>query len=138
MQWDSSQYAGFSTVEPWLPIAPNYIERNVEMEKNKAHSFINLYKQLIKLRRENESLTLGEYYPENEVTSNCFLFHRKNASKHHLIALNFNQKEVSITLQGLKDSIIILSTYLDRKEIISNDTFILRADEGCLIEMAIS
>ena len=38
MQWDGSQYAGFSTVEPWLGIPANHSYINVEAEKKDPKS----------------------------------------------------------------------------------------------------
>ena len=47
MQWDSSQYAGFSDVEPWLMVNENKSFINVEASQNDPDSILNYYKKLI-------------------------------------------------------------------------------------------
>lgn len=59
MQWSADKNAGFSQVEPWLPVSPSYVTYNVESERKDPDSILNFYKTLIKLRRENEALRLG-------------------------------------------------------------------------------
>ncbi len=59
MQWSADKNAGFSQVQPWLPVSPSYVTYNVESERKDPDSILNFYKTLIKLRRENEALRLG-------------------------------------------------------------------------------
>ena len=59
MQWDGSQYAGFSTVEPWLGIPANHSYINVEVEKQDPDSIYAFYKKLVALRREYEIIADG-------------------------------------------------------------------------------
>jgi trehalose-6-phosphate hydrolase len=59
MQWDGSQYAGFSTVEPWLGIPANHSYINVEAEKKGPDSIYAFYKKLVALRREYEIIADG-------------------------------------------------------------------------------
>lgn len=59
MQWDGTKNAGFSTAsKTWLPVAKNYTECNVELEKWQAQSFLKNFRALIKLR-ENPTLKYG-------------------------------------------------------------------------------
>ena len=59
MQWNGSQYAGFSTVEPWLGIPANHSYINVEAEKQDPDSIYAFYKKLVALRREYEIIADG-------------------------------------------------------------------------------
>ena len=59
MQWSADKNAGFSQVQPWLPVPPSYVTYNVLSEQKDPDSILNFYKTLIKLRRENEALRLG-------------------------------------------------------------------------------
>jgi len=51
MQWDASPFSGFSIVEPWLPINPDYPACNVSAARSDPASILNLTKQLIALRK---------------------------------------------------------------------------------------
>src|SRR5205814_450635 len=59
MQWDGSPHAGFSKVEPWLPVSPNYRSVNVETLDRKPRSILELYRRLFALRRRRQALTIG-------------------------------------------------------------------------------
>ena len=59
MQWDDSQYAGFSTVKPWLPVPPNKSEINVKAEEAEPNSLLSWYEALIKLKETNPVLVSG-------------------------------------------------------------------------------
>lgn len=54
-QWDDSRYAGFSngTVDPWLPVNPNYVWLNLKHERTFERSTFKYYKQLMELRKEH-------------------------------------------------------------------------------------
>src|SRR5690606_21820962 len=32
MQWSTSRHAGFTEGEPWLPVAPDYVDKNVDVQ----------------------------------------------------------------------------------------------------------
>ncbi|GAB4308312.1 MAG: alpha-glucosidase [Promethearchaeota archaeon] len=61
MQWDASPNAGFCPegVEPWLPVAPEHEEINVESQKADPESVLNCYKRLLALRRKTPALNAG-------------------------------------------------------------------------------
>jgi oligo-1,6-glucosidase/alpha-glucosidase len=61
MAWDSSPHGGFSTLEPWLPLHVDWPTRNVAAEESDPNSLLNLYRNLLRLRRENPALALGSY-----------------------------------------------------------------------------
>ncbi|MCX2960648.1 alpha,alpha-phosphotrehalase [Rodentibacter caecimuris] len=61
VQWDESENAGFSTAQPWIDVARNYTEINVEKALTDKHSVFYTYQSLIKLRKELPILTEGNY-----------------------------------------------------------------------------
>ena len=63
MQWDRSPFGGFSTHKPWLRVAGNYEEVNVEDQKNTPSSMLSFYRRLIDLRRAEPALRSGSYHP---------------------------------------------------------------------------
>ncbi len=61
MQWDSSAYAGFSTVKPWLSVHDDYKQVNVAVEEADPDSVLNWYRRLAELRASREELLAGDY-----------------------------------------------------------------------------
>ena len=65
MQWSDDAYAGFMPAdkkgEPWLKINSNYKEINVKAQREDLDSVFSCYKELIRIRKENEDLMSGEY-----------------------------------------------------------------------------
>ena len=59
MQWDSSNNAGFSEAEPWLPVNPDYRERNVSSQAADPGSLLSWYRKLTGLRRARPELREG-------------------------------------------------------------------------------
>lgn len=59
MQWDSSKNAGFSLASnTWLPVAENFTQCNVELQKSVERSHLNVIHELAKLR-ENPTMKYG-------------------------------------------------------------------------------
>jgi glycosidase len=90
MQWTGGENAGFSSpgVKTWLPLSPKFGERNVEMEDKDPDSLLNLYRRLLKLRKETDELSAG--YLE--------LVHVPMASKNLLTYKRFVNKNSSIKM----------------------------------------
>ena len=51
--------AGFSTVEPWLPLNPDWQRRNVAAQEEDPASMLHLYRRLLAVRRSTPALALG-------------------------------------------------------------------------------
>jgi alpha-glucosidase len=80
MQWNDATNAGFSTAaSTWLPVAPDYKERNVVAERADAYSLLNLYKALIRLRKKNVALQDGDFTLVNASDHNVLSYVRKAA-----------------------------------------------------------
>lgn len=60
MQWSNELNAGFTTGEPWLKVAENFHEINVENELANG-SIMEYYKRLIALRKEMKVISEGSY-----------------------------------------------------------------------------
>jgi len=59
MQWDGSPGAGFGSVRPWLPLNPDWKERNVAAQRGLPGSLLSWYRALLALRRERPALRRG-------------------------------------------------------------------------------
>jgi alpha-glucosidase len=64
MPWSSEKaFAGFSTVEPWLPIPKDHVARAVSEQDGDGHSVLSTARNLIALRRSSEALQEGSFSP---------------------------------------------------------------------------
>lgn len=131
MQWDDSAHAGFSTVEPWLPLSADYTTRNVAAQADDPRSFLSLYRRLIWYRKAHESLVVGTY-ETLAAPDAVFAYLRTHADERHLIALNFSEDEQAVELPA--EGTIVLSTYMDRTDQV-RDTLTLRASEGLIVRL---
>ena len=98
MQWDDSEYAGFTTGKPWFTVNPRYKEINVKQALEDPNSIFYYYKRLITLRHTEPLLTKGDYQlllPEDE---NIFAYLRTTDEERWLIAANMSEKVVDINM----------------------------------------
>jgi alpha-glucosidase len=129
MPWLPDAGAGFSTVDPWLPIAPDYQTRNVAVQAGEPRSILNLYRSLLRYRSAVPALVSGSYetFPTAE---GCFAYLRRHPAGDHLVALNFTSEPLHIDTQSMRGS-VVLSTHLDRSESVTEELS-LRPDEGII------
>src|SRR6266851_2004050 len=126
MQWDAAQFAGFSSVRPWLPLAEDFATENVAVQDADPKSMLSLYRRLIELRRAHPALSVGSYR-QVYVDDNLFIYARRHGDLEMLVALNFSGLERALP-PGVGDGLRpVLSTYLDEGE-----PGVLHADEGLL------
>jgi alpha-glucosidase len=136
MQWDVSQYAGFSAVEPWLPVSNDFTERNVEVMKADPQSILSLYHELLHLRKSSAALQVGTYTPIDMLAEKCFIYRRDTNTQSFLIALNFTDLEQCFQLADITAGKIMLSTHLDRLGEIDLKDIQLRPQEGLIIQLS--
>lgn len=62
MQWDDSAQAGFTTGTPWIAVNPNYPAVNAAAAVADSDSVFAHYRELIRLRREDDVVAFGDYH----------------------------------------------------------------------------
>ena len=133
LQWSSSKNAGFTSADkPWLPVASDYIRKNVDSEKLDPYSFYNLYHKLIMLRDKTEALKYGSYQSV-DIDGSVYCFSRHLGSDTYVVLLNFTDNEVEVNNQVLSGE-LVLSTYLDRKPKKLEGLYSLRPHEGIILQ----
>ena len=135
MQWSPQPRAGFTTGEPWLPIADDYREINVEVQRDDPRSMLSLYHQLIALRRGEAALEVGRFAPF-EAAGDVLAYVRegREGESAFLVALNLGPQPQSLRL-GDRSGRIALSTHLDRGGERAARTLDLRPDEGVVVRL---
>ncbi|MEM9950191.1 MAG: alpha-amylase family glycosyl hydrolase [Chloroflexota bacterium] len=132
MQWDDSDYAGFSTTETWLPVNEDYRVRNVALQDEDTTSILNLYRRLIWYRKHHPSLSIGTYQAI-DVPDNIYAYLRQHEDEHHLIILNFGNTTQIVTFDGAGQ--IVMNTHLNRQDEIVNSQVEIASNEGVLIRL---
>ena len=142
MQWEAAPGAGFSPAaantdrpEPWLPINPDYRQRNVQAQLADPRSQLSLYRRLLQLRRSSPALHTGSYRPAAGAPEGTYIYYRSNGEQEFLVALNFAAAEVMLQLEDARSGRLLLSTELDREESVRLSRCALRAHEGIVIEL---
>jgi alpha-glucosidase len=135
MQWDSSRHAGFTTGEPWLPLAPDYAHHNVEKLKHDTRSILTLYRRLIEFRRKHRALSIGSYVSIG-TQEHVFAYERRYGHERLMVLLNLGHGPETMALPAdAKQGRILLSTHLDRDGERITSAVQIRRDEGLIIEL---
>lgn len=104
VQWDDSMHAGFTTNEPWIKVADNYQQINVEKALKDETSIFYTYQKLIKLRHERDIITYGEVKPLLEEHKQLFVYERTLGNQVLFVVANFSEEPaelpVSFDLEG--------------------------------------
>ncbi len=141
MQWDGTQYAGFSTVQPWLPVHPDYLHRNVQDQCADPLSMLNFTRALIRLRRKHPALRQGEFILPEEQSRDALVYQRQIPGETLLVALNFKGQRTPVKLpRGTQplDWDPLLSSFGVEPHAFEGDRLILEPYEACLLRSALA
>ncbi|GGI75800.1 alpha-amylase family glycosyl hydrolase [Deinococcus wulumuqiensis] len=102
MQWESAPGAGFTAAgaEPWLPLADDFAQVNVQVQDNDPQSDLNYFRALTRLRREHPALVGGSYRSLDSGHADVFAFERELAGERLTVWLNFGGKERAVSARG--------------------------------------
>jgi glycosidase len=95
MQWDGSENAGFCEpdVIPWLPVHQNHKWTNVETELADEDSLLNVYKELLHLRRESAAIQQGtiQLLDGPDIGESLLVYRRDDGDETILVLINFGE-----------------------------------------------
>lgn len=113
VQWDDSDFAGFSTHEPWLMVNPNYKQINVEKQQAQPDSVWNFYKQMIAVYKNpayHETLTFGKFEPYAREQKNLIAYYRKGETQTLLVLVNFQKEPQRVALPTGEAKVVLDNT----------------------------
>lgn len=118
MQWTGEENAGFTTGTPWINVAKNYPEINVEKALREEDSIFYHYQKLIQLRKDYDIITYGDYKLILDEDPNVFAYTRRWNEEMLIVVSNFysEEKEVSIPLDKEENVEILISNYKDSQK----------------------
>ena len=133
MQWSNELHAGFSTVEPWLPVGVDRDTANVATQSRDAGSLLTLYRRLLELRAAMPMLLDGSQEPF-AAGPNLVAYTRGDGTRRLLVVLNLVHEQAACAI-GDEKGRVLLSSFLDRESEVVEHQIRLRADEGLLIAL---
>jgi alpha-glucosidase len=135
MQWDATKSAGFSNADPWLPVAANFRDENVDSFRKDKGSLYRLYRRLIDCRRKYIALVEGAYEPLM-ASGDLLLFCRELRDERLLIALNIGPDPIAVSFPDERLSgRVLLSSFADREGEKVKANIDLRGNEGLLVKV---
>ncbi len=141
MQWNSEDYAGFSTTLPWIAVNDNYTNINVEATLADKDSIFYHYQKLVKLRKEKNVIVYGDFTMIFSNHREVFAYVRSLGEDRILVVCNFYSSNVQINIKNELKKIdiavdkvdIILSNYNDSSVDMNN--VLLRPYEAVIYEL---
>lgn len=116
MQWNNGENAGFTSGTPWIEVIKNYKDINAESQIDDENSVFAYYKKLVKLRKDEDAISYGDFQSMAENHKEIFAYKRQYNGETIIVVNNFYGKEIlwdtEIDLSGYK---CILSNYNDSK-----------------------
>ncbi|WP_033828871.1 alpha,alpha-phosphotrehalase [Bacillus andreraoultii] len=118
MQWSDEVNAGFTTGTPWINVARNYPEINVEKALQDEDSIFYHYQKLIQCRKDYGIITYGDYRLLLDEDPNIFVYTRQWNEEMLIVVSNFygEEKEISIPVEKKENAEILISNYKDSPE----------------------
>ncbi|MFA7603602.1 MAG: alpha-amylase family glycosyl hydrolase [Novosphingobium sp.] len=110
MPWNAGPNAGFSAVEPWLPLNEDWRVRNVAVQEEDPGSMLSLYRRLLALRRRHPALSIGNLALV-AADEDVLQYTRQAGEERLLVALNLgNRPRRLLVPEGMRIAEPLMST----------------------------
>jgi alpha-glucosidase len=101
MPWDTSTNAGFSSVEPWLPVPAQHHVLSVDAQERDSTSALHGFRRLLEWRRRHPLLVTGDI-EFLAATDSVLAFRRFDEHESILAAFNLSAQPATLALPGLR------------------------------------
>ncbi|GAA4273074.1 alpha-glucosidase [Aquimarina gracilis] len=134
IQWSDEINGGFSITEPWLRSNPNYNSINVRRQESDPNSILNFYRDLLKVRKENDVFVYGDFEELEFENPNLYIYKKQFGKQRIIVALNFSEKDASFIMED-KPSIehIIINNYTELD--VEDNQICLQPYQGIIIRL---
>ena len=129
MCWNGSPNAGFTTGWPWLPFGDKQEIVNVAAQERDDDSILQLYRDLIDLRRTHPALVAGKL-SDIGAEGTLLRFERSGGDARFRIVLNMGSDPVRTNIEG---GVVVACSHLDREGQRVSGEYELRAAEGLVV-----
>ena len=117
MQWNSDKHGGFTSGKPWLPVNSDKIWRNIEDLYKDETSLLNLYRNIIKIRRRHVALQMGRWVPLITGQRGILAYSRIQGEERVVVILNFTSGRKMINLPEHSFGHVLFSSHRNEEEI---------------------
>ena len=100
MVWDGSEFGGFSTVKPWLPVKAPQLARNVASQAGVAGSVLEFYRSMIGFRKGSGPLMAGRTL-FHDLAEPVLAFTRDTGTEALLCVFNLSPEGRSVQVEGV-------------------------------------
>ena len=114
MQWSPRPGAGFTSAKPWEAPQPDSLTTNVAVEDRDPKSLLNLYRQLLHLRRQNQALATGKLIALSTSSAQVAGYLRRAGEHAVLVVANLGGASASGVSLGSRDSVLPPGRYTPR------------------------
>ena len=111
VQWDDSDYAGFSDHQPWIKVNPNYKQINLKSDLVSETSINHWYKQAIALRKAYSAFNTGAMTPVLVHHKQILAYQRSDEQAEFLILINLSGSPARFDLKT--EGRILMDSYTD-------------------------
>jgi len=132
MPWDRTRNSGFTTGEPWLPLAENAAALSVAAQREVQGSMLSLTRALLALRRREPALRFGDW-TLLETEGDILAYIRAWQGSHVLIVLELGSRPANVRLDAATGGRVALSTIPGRSGERLDGRITLAPDEAVLI-----
>ena len=132
MPWDTTANAGFTAGEPWLPLGENRPAVSVEVQRRDPGSMLALTRALLKLRRREPALSLGDWTPL-AVGDDLLAYARTWRDRRFVVVLNLDSVPQVVRFGEEMAGRVELSTHAGRAGERVDGRVDLRENEGVII-----
>jgi len=116
MLWTPLKNAGFTEGdETWLPLSPDAPNKNVQSQLTDPHSFLSLYRRLIRLRHDSLALRIGIYIPHDTGHENVFGYSREHGSERLMTLINFSG-ELAVAKTAEQSQTIVVTSHARKQD----------------------
>ena len=137
MLWVNSPNAGFTVPDatPWLPLMADWPTRNAATQRADKRSMLTLYRKLLHLRRQHDTLHAGGI--ADVAAEGSLLRYRRTGledgmSSDFLVLLNLGEEEIRTQSPS---GTVVLTTVLDGEGAKVGGEVTLESGEGLLIAL---
>src|SRR5213083_3156039 len=134
MQWSPRSGVGFTTGKPWEAPQADSLTTNVAVENRDPKSLLNLYRQLIDLRKQNEALATGTLLPLSTSSAQVAAYLRRTSRRAVLVVANLGGAAVSAVAIGSANGALPPGAYSPRNLLGGPNGTTLRVGDGRIRE----